>query len=129
MDRRTVWAILLMMVIAVVPALFIKRPPRNAPAAGQQATAADSVATQVLAPDATRATDTLPDGAAGTASQAATDTVRVSSPLYTYGISTLGGKLVQAKLIRYKSMAAEDSGQAAELLPDGSELLEPTLVV
>jgi hypothetical protein len=26
MDRRTVWAILLMMVIAVAPALFLKKP-------------------------------------------------------------------------------------------------------
>nr|MBA3497269.1 hypothetical protein [Gemmatimonadales bacterium] len=33
MDRRTVWAILLMMVIAIVPAIFIKRPPRPAPGA------------------------------------------------------------------------------------------------
>ncbi len=132
MDRRTVWAILLMMVIAVVPALFIKRPPRNAPAAGAagpQAPAADSAGPPVLRPDAARATDTLPEGPAGTTSQVVTDTVRVSSPLYIYGISTRGGKIVQARLLRYKSMAAEDSLRPAEILPAGSELLEPTLVV
>ena len=32
MDRRTVWAILLMMVIAIVPAIFLKRPPGPPPA-------------------------------------------------------------------------------------------------
>jgi YidC/Oxa1 family membrane protein insertase len=132
MDRRTVWAILLMMVIAVAPALFIKRPPRNAPAAdtaGQPAPAADSAATPVLRPDSSRDVDSLPSGPARPESDVATDTVRVSSPLYIYGISTRGGKLVQARLLRYKSMAAEDSLRPAEILPPGSELLEPTLVV
>jgi len=32
MDRRTVWAILLMMAIAITPAIFLKRPARPNPA-------------------------------------------------------------------------------------------------
>src|SRR5829696_7121894 len=37
MDRRTVWAILLMMVIAITPAIFLKRPPPKTPGAGSTA--------------------------------------------------------------------------------------------
>ena len=46
MDRRTVWAILLMMVIAVAPALFLKKPAARSPGR------ADSLATP--APDTVR---------------------------------------------------------------------------
>jgi YidC/Oxa1 family membrane protein insertase len=137
MDRRTVWAILLMMVIAVAPALLIKRPD---PAAGRGAgpAGADSVASTdpsstpaPAAPDtgpalsAAPAADTLPAGQPDPTG----DIVRVTSPLYTYGVSTVGGRLVEATLRRYKSMAAGDSGRAAELLPPGSELLNLTLVI
>jgi len=38
MDRRTVWAILLMMAIAITPAIFLKRPARPNPAAPTTAT-------------------------------------------------------------------------------------------
>jgi YidC/Oxa1 family membrane protein insertase len=132
MDRRTIWAILLMMVIAVAPALFIKRPPSNKPAAGapsQASPAADSAGTPVLRPDSGAASDSLSRAASPSPAQAASDTVRVTSPLYAYGIATRGGKLVQARLLRYKSMAAGESGQPAEILPPESELLAPTLVV
>ena len=72
--------------------------------------------------------DSLPQRSTAPA-EGAGDTLRVTSPLYTYGITTFGGKIVQARLLRYKSMAAGDSGKPAELLPPGSELLEPTLVI
>ena len=136
MDRRTVWAILLMMVIAIAPAIFIKRPPRPAPGA------ADSTATTPSSPapaspaapaagvDSLRAArDT--GSRAPTAGPAATgiDTVQVTSPLYTYGVSTAGGRLVQARLLRHRSMAPQDSGGAAQILPPDSRLLALTLVL
>jgi YidC/Oxa1 family membrane protein insertase len=111
MDRRTVWAILLMMVIAIAPALFIKRPPRPSP---------DSVP----APRDTATRSTVPAPAA-----ARVDTVRVTSPLYRYGISTAGGRLVEAQLLRYRSMAPGDGGATAEILPPNSRLLGMTVVV
>ena len=40
MDRRTIYAILLMMVIAILPAIFIKRPPPAATPATGDTTAA-----------------------------------------------------------------------------------------
>jgi len=140
MDRRTVWAILLMMVIAITPALFIKRPPRPAPGARS---ATDTTAPAPAAPSGSIA----PAGRAGpadslrpSADTAAADTaaaaaatrvriVRVTSPLYTYGISTAGGRLVEARLHRYRSIAPADSGGTAELLPPDSRLLGLTLVL
>jgi YidC/Oxa1 family membrane protein insertase len=138
MDRRTVWAILLMMVIAITPALFIKRPPRPAPGAGS---ATDTTAPAPAAPSgsvtpAGRAApaDTLRPSADTTspdtaAAAARVRIVRVTSPLYTYGISTAGGRLVEARLHRYRSIAPADSSGTAELLPADSRLLGLTLIL
>ncbi|HEX7336805.1 MAG TPA: membrane protein insertase YidC, partial [Gemmatimonadales bacterium] len=57
------------------------------------------------------------------------DTVHITSPLYTYGISTRGGRLVEARLERYRSMAPGDSGRHAQILPRDGRLLAHTLVV
>jgi YidC/Oxa1 family membrane protein insertase len=130
MDRRTIWAILLMMVIAIAPAVFLKRPPKPAaPAAGDTATAA-SPAPAAPAPSAPG--DTLRAAADTAARQPPTAptvaTVPITSPLYTYGVSTEGGRLVTARLKRYRSMAPEDGGGIAEILPKDSHLLGLTLV-
>ena len=141
MDRRTVWAILLMMVIAVAPALFLKKPAgqQGGGAAGQRssdsvATAApDSVATVRAADTANppaapaASVDTLPRGPAAPRPRGP-DTVLVTSPLYTYGISTVGARLVRAELSRYPSMAPGDEQERAEILPEDSELLALTVV-
>src|SRR3954454_16029440 len=99
MDRRTVWAILLMMVIAIAPALLIKRSAShtvNAPgtvpdSAGQ----VDSAAPASAPPAAAGERIASPAGATAAASRpaaaptaAAEDTVAVTSPLYSYGVST-----------------------------------------
>ena len=148
MDRRTVWAILLMMVIAITPAIFIKRPPRPAPGAGTAAdssTPAPSVPSGSVAPagpaasgdsasgkrpsGVTAARDSLKAPADSVAAAARVRVVRVTSPLYTYGISTAGGRLVEARLHRYRSISPADSGATAELLPPDSWLLGLTLVL
>jgi YidC/Oxa1 family membrane protein insertase len=54
--------------------------------------------------------------------------VRITSQLYTYGISTRGGRLVEATLSRYRSMAAGEKGKPAQLIPPDSRLLGLTLV-
>jgi YidC/Oxa1 family membrane protein insertase len=152
MDRRTVWAILLMMAIAVAPALFMKRPAPGAAAPGAEdsvATAADSApaaedslpaagaaAGAAAAPRDTAprlaAADTLRGAAAGdapaTAPRAADDTIRVTAPLYTFGISTRGARLVQAELHRYASMAPGQEQERAQIMPEGSDLLALTVV-
>jgi YidC/Oxa1 family membrane protein insertase len=136
MDRRTVWAILLMMVIAITPAIFLKRPPQKTPGAGNtadstlpSASPAAPSGTVGAAPGSLTA-PALGDSLRPTADSAApVRTVRVTSPLYTYGISTAGGRLVEARLHRYRSMAPADSGRTAELLPTDSRLLGLTLVL
>jgi len=146
MDRRTVWAILLMMAIAVAPAILMKKPPgsgeagkRGSPtAAPADSSAAPALASQDSGPVIQRARDSgktpaspLPRGPAAPprAEGATTDTVHVTSPLYTYGISTRGGRLVEARLARYRSMAPGDSGRQAQILPPDSRLLGHTLVL
>jgi YidC/Oxa1 family membrane protein insertase len=145
MDRRTVWAILLMMAIAVAPALFLKRPapaPSGAsraerPTAADRAPAAEPAtgapnggspaAGDTASAGATRA----PTATAPTAptAPAGADTVRVTSPLYTYGFSTRGGRMVEATLQRHRSMAPGHRGQPAQIIPDSSNLLALTLVL
>jgi YidC/Oxa1 family membrane protein insertase len=131
MDRRTVWAILIMMVIAIAPALFIKRP---APKAGPAARAPDSSAsapapTPPTAPAPGPAESVRPDTAGGAPRRSAEDTVRVSSPLYTYGFSTRGGRMVEASLARYRSMDPAERGHGAQIIAPGSNLLGLTLVI
>jgi YidC/Oxa1 family membrane protein insertase len=134
MDRRTVWAILLMMVIAVLPALFLEKPPaRNAPAtpargAAEQPGRATPPPAAPTAPAASAAADSVVAAAPASTDTGGADTVWVTSPLYRFGIDTRGGRLVVASLTRYKSTAAADSGRAAQILPAGSDLLGLTMV-
>jgi hypothetical protein len=120
MDRRTIWAILLMMTIAIVPAIFLKKlvPPaaRGGEAGkrlGETVVAADSPGVS-----AARSRDSIsgvqpgPDTTKAVASPPtrlpADHVIHVTSPLYTYGISTRGGRVVEATLPHYRSMAPAD---------------------
>src|SRR3954470_11203974 len=146
MDRRTIWALLLMMAIAIVPAIFLKKPQGSGNAgkrgsdtvvpadssAAHAPTSQDSLASGRANRDTTGAvTSPLPRVPAGSrrAAGATDDTVRVTSPLYTYGISTRGGRLVEATLPRYRSMSPAERGRPAQILPPDSKLLGLTLVV
>src|SRR5215208_1253583 len=121
MDRRTIWAILLMMVIAIAPAILLKKPAAPATQGGEAGkrgsptvpadTASfsspgkrDSIASAVVATDSNRAVASPPTGLP------ADHIVRVVAPLYTYGISTRGARLVEATLSRYRSMEPADHG-------------------
>jgi YidC/Oxa1 family membrane protein insertase len=129
MERRVVWAILLMMVIAIAPAIFSKKPAGEPGSGAGGEPGTDSVAAPAApAPRADAPPARLPAAAdQAAADQVAAETVLVSSPLYTYGVSTRGGRFVRATLGQYRTMAAGRSGPV-ELLPDGSELLALTLV-
>jgi YidC/Oxa1 family membrane protein insertase len=145
MDRRTVWAILLMMAIAILPAIFMKRGSGEAgKRVGETATPDTSTSPAFLGQDsapqvrpredttqAVASQPTRPSAGSGQALPASplTDTVRISTRLYTYGVSTRGGRLIEARLPRYRSMAPSDSGRPAQLLPEESRLLGLTLVL
>jgi len=125
MDRRVIWAIALMMVIAIVPTFFIKRPTRpvvSAPAS--QTPPASSAPTAAGVPAASPGS---PPSIADSTAHA--DTVRVKSALYAYDISTLGGGLAAVTLPQYQSMAAADKGQPVQILRSGSNLLSLSLLV
>ena len=121
MDRRVIWAIVAMMIIAIVPSFFLKRPARPpvAPSVTQPPSQADT---------GVRANPILPEtglapGGAPPDTGVVGDTVRVTSPIYEYDIATLGGRMAAITLPKYKSMAAQDSGRPAQILHPSSELL------
>ncbi|HJR17510.1 MAG TPA: membrane protein insertase YidC [Gemmatimonadales bacterium] len=138
-----------MMAIAIATAIFFKKPPAGG-AAGQRGSGADTLSltprepepsvardsgADTLAvgprvPQPSLARDTAPvDSAPRPRGPAEEDTVRITSPLYRYGISTCGGRLVEATLTQYRSMAPGQKGEAAQLLPEDSRLLGLTLVL
>ncbi|HEV8613643.1 MAG TPA: membrane protein insertase YidC, partial [Gemmatimonadales bacterium] len=128
MDRRAVWAIVLMMAIALVPALFLKQGQRPAGSAVRDSTVAGPTppAPAPAPPPATPPSG--PPAAADTGGAAPEDTVLVTSPLYTYGVSTRGARVVVASPVRYPSMAADSRGRPVQLIRPGSGLLGMTLV-
>jgi YidC/Oxa1 family membrane protein insertase len=125
MDRRFIWAMALMTLIVMTPALLMKKPPVVV------SSTADSVATVAPVPApapglAPVATTTSPTGLTEAAPE---DTILIHTPLATYGISTLGARLVTARLDGYADQAAGQKGQTANLTPPGSELMGLRLVV
>ena len=139
MDRRALWAILLMMAIAIIPSFLLDKPEPASPVADTTvaATRTDGRA-DARTPDAapTRDTDSVEpaggddrqDVAAPAAPAQRADTIVVASELYRYAISTQGARVVAATLAEYESMAAGDSSAPAQILPAGSDLLALTLV-
>ncbi len=130
MERRTIWAILLMMTIAIAPAFFIKRnsaaiKPAPPPVTIDSTRAAPADSTPAVAATARRDTTAAPTAAPSSAPE---DTVVVTSDLYRYRISTRGARLVGAELTRYKSLAAADHGAPVELLRPGSSILGLAIV-
>jgi YidC/Oxa1 family membrane protein insertase len=57
------------------------------------------------------------------------DTITVRSPLYAFGVSTKGARLVSARMNRYPSMFPGEKGQPAELVRPGDDVLAPALVI
>jgi YidC/Oxa1 family membrane protein insertase len=127
MDRRAVAAIVLMMAIAMLPAVFFRKPPQRQPLRDTVPVTATAPAPVAGAPPSVAAAPATatPDSAAAAVP---IKTVRVTSPLYRYGISTRGARLVEATLTTYRSMFPGDSGQAVELLHPSSDLLGLRLV-
>jgi YidC/Oxa1 family membrane protein insertase len=136
MDRRTLLAIGLMLIVAVLPALLSPRRAAEPPGTiVDSATAApETVLVQQPAP-----IETVPEAPAPRVPVAGPDelatglappprTVAVESSLYRYEFSTQGGQLTGADLREYRTFAVGDSGVAA-VIPASSRFLEYALVV
>lgn len=129
MDRRVIWAIALMMVIAIAPTLFLK-PPKPRPALPRAADRSGAVHAPVPPAESLRPPLPAPVAAPITAGPAApAETLLVTSPLYQYAISTRGGAIVQATLNRYKALDPEDKGQAVRLVRDGDAIQQLSILV
>ncbi|MGH7569430.1 MAG: membrane protein insertase YidC [Gemmatimonadales bacterium] len=131
MERRVIYAILLMLVVAVAPSLIwpSKRPAGTRPgaqAAGDSGGRSPAPEPGRAAVPPTEPRDRLTTPTAPTAQAA--DTVWVTSPLYRLGFSTKGGVLVVAELPGYQSLAPGDSARPAQLVPPGRPLLTHRLV-
>ena len=126
MDRRAIWAIILMMVIAIAPAFFLKQPSGRRPAGAPPADSAPPPAAS--RPESVSTTAPTAPVVSDSSRPVTEDTVRVTSPAYTYGVSTRGGRIVVASLERFRSMASDTRGQPAQLVHPGDGLLGMTLV-
>ncbi|MEO5798022.1 MAG: membrane protein insertase YidC [Gemmatimonadales bacterium] len=136
-DRRPLFAIALIMLIAMVPSLLLKKPAPKPNAA--QLAAGDTTQTPALTrsdsgPPVMSAAPATSDSTIASAPVVAEDTVVVRSPLYRYAISTHGGRMISSRFLRYKSMARGDTlatgkPDTLELLPAGSSLLDAKLAI
>ena len=121
MDRRVILAVVLMMAIAMLPAVLFKRSPvANRPDAAAVSGKSPAAAAAVAPPPTALAPAAPLDTSVA---QAPERVIRVTGPLFTYGISTRGARLVQASLTRHKSMAPGESEQPAEIVVPNSALL------
>jgi YidC/Oxa1 family membrane protein insertase len=126
MDRRVLWAIALMMIIAVAPS-FLFHPSKPVARPGRAADSAKAAPPSTMGPTAA----TLNPQVAGpeAASRQPPETVTVSSPLYQYAISTRGGAIVQATFQRYKALDPEEKGQTLRLLRAGEAIHQLAITV
>ena len=121
-NRRIFMAIALMMVIAVVPSLLLKRPNRAvAPALRDSVAAAPApAAPPVVAPPAPTLNDSQ---------SVAEDTVTVTTPLARYFVSTRGGRLVGIELGNYRVVQKSGTTERpVNLVRPSSALLGLTLI-
>jgi YidC/Oxa1 family membrane protein insertase len=129
MDRRVLWAIALMMLIALAPTFFLKPPKKAArPAAGRADSSLATPAAPVAPGPGAQVEPTVRPPAGPTVAVPA-ETIAVTSPLYTYGVSTRGGAIVQATIHSYKNLYAAERGQPARLIPDSAAINQLGLIV
>lgn len=113
-----------MIVVAIVPMLIW--PPQRRPAAP---TPDRPDTAQVQVPQEPAPSRPAEPGVFERPSVEPSDTIWVTSPLYRLGFSTLGGQLVWAELINYRSFAAGDSTRRVQLIPAGRPFLVQQLLV
>lgn len=136
-DRKPLIAIALIMLIAIVPSLFLKKP---APKPG--AAVVDSLATPpatAIAQDSGTAAVQPPPAIRAFPGSADTTlpperTVSVQSKLYRYTVSTYGARIVASEFLHYQSLVPSDTTRGGardtvQLIKPGDALLGARLVV
>ncbi len=127
MERRVIFAIVLMLIVAVLPSILFppKRPVRPAPGPPPEDTG--TAARRPTPPPAARPSRPVLGGP--TAGPMPAETVWVTTPLYRLGFSTLGAQLIAVELMGYKSFVPGDGGRPAQLVHPGRGLLGSELIV
>ncbi|MCZ6857619.1 MAG: hypothetical protein O7F70_06430, partial [Gemmatimonadetes bacterium] len=135
MDRRTLLAISLILIVLILPSMLFPPPPPPPPAPGVPVDVfpADSVTTPAvggvirdLPVVPSREAVPIPEPVAPDA--VAPEPVVVASALYRYSFSPRGARLIGAELLEYASFAGDDAG-VAQMIPDPSSFLAYRLVV
>jgi len=124
-ERRVILAIVLMLIVAVLPSILFPAKKRSV---GRTVGRPDTVAAARPSAPGPTAVPT-PPSVIPTVRPSAAETVWVTSPQYRFGFSTLGGRLVEAQLLEYKSFAPGDSGRPVQLVPADRPLLTQWLVL
>ena len=131
MDRqRVILAVFLMLLVWLAPMLIW--PPKPTAGRPDGSPTADSTARPAAVDTTTRQAPAVgPSGrpAVRPPAAASDDTVWVTSPIYRYGFSTRGGRLVSAELLNHQSFAAGDSGNPIDLVPPGDAFLRHRLAL
>lgn len=125
MDRRVIWAVALMMLIALAPTFLMK--PKAARRPGGQADSS-LVAKPAPVPAPAGSVAALPTGGDQSIESPA-EPITVSSQLYTYTLSTRGGSITQATPKSYKSLYHLEKGQPVRMIPDGASINQLALLV
>lgn len=123
MERRLLFAIVLMMAVLMVPSLFMKRRPAPPRAAGPRDSVAATQDTAAAPRAIAIAAPVVPVPTAPTG-----DTVTLMSPRAAYRFATAGATLEQATLADFRTLARGDSGRARLLRP-GERMLGQRLIV
>jgi len=128
MDRRVLWAIALMMLIALAPTFLMKPAKKPVRRTGGRA---DTTAITAPAPAAGPgvAAPIVPETPARGPEPATAETLTVSSPLYTYSVSTRGGAITQVTPRSYRSLYPPERDQPVRLIPDGADINQLRLLV
>ena len=126
MDRqRVVLAVFLMLLVWLAPMLIWPPKPSDRRTVGQSDStrlADSSIKAQTTPPPVEAERPTVRPSVSGPE-----DTIWVTSPLYRFGFSTRGGRLVSAQLLKFKSFSAGDSAHPVELVPPGGASLRHRL--
>ncbi len=129
MDRRTLLAITLILIVLILPSL-ISQPPapvgptERTPDSPGVTPMGDVPREELNTPQAVVPAPALfPEPPA----EETTKPVFVESPLYRYSFSPRGARLIGAELLEYRSFSQGDQG-VAQLIPDVSEFLAYRLV-
>jgi YidC/Oxa1 family membrane protein insertase len=120
------------MVIAFLPTIFLKKPAppvaADSAVAGVDASTVAPGAASLGAPaPVLTAGDTI--AAAPTAPMLVEDTIVVRSPIYAYGISTRGGRIISARFLEYRTLAEGEGRDTLELVPGAAPLLDNRLII